>query len=301
MRNKFWIALLIFLITPLIAWTSSSGKVVDLDYLPNLLSNILLISGAVVVIAIIAFLLRFNFMLMNLHKKRLYQQQGLAIPEETVKEPLWDRLYSWATDMVPVEKEADVMLDHNYDGIRELDNSLPPWWVAMFYICILIGGAYMAYYHYFDMGVLSGEEYAVEMEAAEKAKEAYLERQANAVNESNVMPLVDQQSITAGQNIFKGKCAVCHGQLGEGGVGPNLVDEYWIHGGDIKAIFKTVKYGVPEKGMIAWKSQLRPADIHTVSSFILTLRGTNPPNQKDPQGIPVLINNDSTSQKIGLK
>ena len=76
----------------------------------------------------------------------------------------------------------------------------------------------------------------------------------------------------------------CHGQKGEGLVGPNFADEYWIHGGGIKNVFKVIKYGVPDKGMIAWQAQLKPADMQKVGSYILTLQGTNPPNPKAPQG-----------------
>ena len=99
------------------------------------------------------------------------------------------------------------------------------------------------------------------------------------------MTIVSESSLVAeGELIFKNSCAACHGQLGEGGVGPNFTDDYWIHGGGIKDLFKTIKYGVPEKGMISWQSQLKPGDMQNVASYILSLRGTNPPNQKEAQG-----------------
>jgi cytochrome c oxidase cbb3-type subunit 3 len=122
------------------------------------------------------------------------------------------------------------------------------------------------------------------MEEAEEAIQAYLAKQADTVDETNVEMLADENEIALGESLYKANCAACHGQLGEGGVGPNLTDDYWIHGGSIKDVFKTIKYGVPEKGMISWKSQLRPTDMHKVSSFIMTLKGTNPPNAKEPQG-----------------
>ena len=108
--------------------------------------------------------------------------------------------------------------------------------------------------------------------------------QANAVNENTVAALTDQKSLAFGQEIFISKCAACHGQKGEGTVGPNMTDEYWLHGGSIKNIFRTVYNGVPDKGMISWSNQLRPSEIQAVSSYILTLKGTNPPNPKAPQG-----------------
>ena len=124
----------------------------------------------------------------------------------------------------------------------------------------------------------------MEMEKAQAAVDIYLSKQANLVDEKSVVALDDVAALEAGQTIYIEKCAACHGQLGEGGVGPNLTDPYWIHGGGVKEIFATIKYGVPEKGMISWKEQMNPSQMQKVSSFILTLQGTNPPNGKEPQG-----------------
>lgn len=244
------------------------------------------LAGTVIVAAIVALFRLLNIMV-KVNQIRIFEEMGIEAYQKEVKaakEPLWDRLYKKWTAAVPVEKEQDVMLDHNYDGIKELDNSLPPWWVAMFYLTIVFAVGYMTYFHFTDAGASSAEEYEMEMERAERAVQAYLATQANLVDESNVTVLTDAAGLETGQNIFNANCAACHGMLGEGGVGPNMTDNYWIHGGDIKDIFKTVKYGVPEKGMIAWKSQLSAADMHKVSSYILTLVGTNPPNAKEPQG-----------------
>lgn len=122
------------------------------------------------------------------------------------------------------------------------------------------------------------------MEQAEKEKQAYLAQMANKVNEENVTALTDPAEIAEGKNIFLTNCATCHGKEGQGGAGPNLTDDYWLHGGGIKNVFKTIKYGVPQKGMIAWETQLSPKQIQQVASYILTLRGTNPPGAKEPQG-----------------
>ena len=124
----------------------------------------------------------------------------------------------------------------------------------------------------------------MEMKEAEVAVARYLANQADQVDETNVELLTDEASLAAGEAIFLGKCATCHGNLGEGGVGPNMTDEYWIHGGTIVDVFSTVKYGVPAKGMISWRDQLRPQEMQMVSSYILTLQGTDPPNQKAPEG-----------------
>ncbi len=260
---------------------------IDLNYLPNLLGDLLLVFGYIFAFFAITYLFRLLFMVLRLEKLRLMKEQGMTIVEEdsvASKVSWWTRMYKKMTQVVPVEKEADIMLDHNYDGIRELDNSLPPWWVAMFYISIFVGTAYFMYYHYYDMGQTTEEWYAEEMAYAEAQKARFLEKQANSVNEGTVVALTDEQALANGAAIFKNNCAACHGQLGEGGIGPNMTDEYWVHGGDIKSIFKTIKYGVPQKGMIAWKSQLRPSDIHQVASYIKTLVGTNPPNAKEPEG-----------------
>ncbi|MEN0048413.1 MAG: c-type cytochrome, partial [Bacteroidota bacterium] len=147
-----------------------------------------------------------------------------------------------------------------------------------------IGCCYFYYAHFSDYGKSSAELYAIEMKEAEENVRAYLAAQANTVDETNVEMIEDEAAIALGETIFKTNCAACHGQAGEGGVGPNLTDEYWLHGGSIKDVFKSIKYGIPEKGMIAWQAQLRPAEIHKISSFIMSLANTNPPNGKEPQG-----------------
>lgn len=187
-------------------------------------------------------------------------------------------------DPVPMEREAELDLGHAYDGIRELDNRLPPWWVNMFVITIVWAVGYMYFYHWSGNEWSSGQEYKTEMAEAKKQVSMSLAGKANAMDESNVTALTDASAIGEGEVIFKSVCAACHGQKGEGMVGPNFTDEYWIHGGGIKNVFKVIKYGVPDKGMISWQAQLKPSDMQKVGSYILTLQGTNPPNPKAPQG-----------------
>lgn len=188
------------------------------------------------------------------------------------------------TDNVPIEEEASVMMDHEYDGIRELDNNLPPWWKYMFYATIVFSFIYLIRFHITGDGKLSHEEYIAEMEEAAIQKADFMANAEDLVTEENVTYLIDEAAITNGANIYKGNCATCHGTLGEGGAGPNLTDEYWIHGGDIKSIFKTIKYGVPAKGMIAWQTQFNPTQMQEIASYILSLQGSNPPNGKAPEG-----------------
>ncbi|MCB0287914.1 MAG: c-type cytochrome [Calditrichaeota bacterium] len=189
------------------------------------------------------------------------------------------------TEIYPMarKKIKDELLDHDYDGIQELDNDLPPWWLYMFYFTIVFGFAYLLYFHVLDIGDLQAAEYQKEMQAAETMlAKNNAENQAQSPQEMTV--LTDSENLAAGKEIFMTNCMACHGANGEGGVGPNMTDAYWIHGGGIKNVFKTIKYGVPQKGMISWQSQLKPSEMQAVASYILTLQGTDPPNQKEPQG-----------------
>jgi cytochrome c oxidase cbb3-type subunit 3 len=218
---------------------------------------------------------------------QLLREKGIEEIVETYRQPeqsWWTRFQKSMTQAVPVTHEADIDLGHNYDGIRELDNKLPPWWLGMFYFTIAFAAIYLFAFHMSDIGPSSKKEYETEMEVAKAEVNAYLATVADAVDENSVTALTDEAGLALGKTIFETNCFTCHGKLGEGGIGPNLTDDYWIHGGGIKNVFKTVKNGVPEKGMIAWGEQLRSSDIQRVASYILTLHGTNPPNGKAPQG-----------------
>lgn len=184
------------------------------------------------------------------------------------------------TDAVSLDHEHQILLDHDYDGIRELDNNLPPWWVAMFYGTLVFGIFYIWFYHFRGEALGQVGEYQTELVEAEEQQKLM----ANKVDENSVKLLTDAAKLQSGEAIFAKNCAACHGKLGEGGVGPNLTDAYWLHGGDIQNIFKTIKYGVPSKGMIPWQAQLGPSQIQEVASYIKTLKGTNPPNGKAAQG-----------------
>lgn len=193
---------------------------------------------------------------------------------------------TWAaalTDVVPIEREEEIMFEHEHDGIRELDNNLPPWWLWGFYFTIAFGPFYIAYYHFMD-GPSSHQEWVTQMEQAEEAKAAYLAGMSNLIDENNVEASMDESSLAEGKQIWIDNCAACHGANGEGGVGPNMTDKFWIHGGGIKNVFKTIKYGVPAKGMIPWEAQLSPGQMKNVASYILSLEGTNPAGAKEPQG-----------------
>lgn len=183
----------------------------------------------------------------------------------------------------PLEKEQEILLDHDYDGIKELDNRIPPWFHAMFWGTIIFGIIYMVSYHVIGSGDVQHEEYVAEVQAAALQRDILI-RSGAFINEETVTLKKDPATLSSGKDIFLKNCATCHGQSGEGLVGPNLTDKYWIHGGGIHNVFKTIKYGVPQKGMISWESQLDPTKMQEVASYILSLQGTNPPNGKAPEG-----------------
>lgn len=212
------------------------------------------------------------------------------------KVPLWKGVWSrldkkFFTKAIPVEREANLLLDHDYDGIRELDNALPPWWKYGFYFTIVVAVIYMFNFHVFGTGKNPTEEYALEMQNAQVAKELYEANNKDKIDENNV-PLAGADGLTRAKEIFVTKCWPCHGKLGEGGAGPNLTDNYWLHKGSLNDIYLTIKTGYPDKGMQSWAAEYTPKEISFLASFIKSLQGTNPPNPKAPQGE---LYNDSTS------
>lgn len=218
------------------------------------------------------------FILILVYGDEKYKYSGVR-----KKSPAVLRLKQMLTRAVPVEREQEIMFNHDYDGIKELDNKIPPWFNILFYGTIVFGIIYMLVFHVFHLKPLSTGEYIEEVRAADMNRQELIKSGA-FVNEDNVKQLTDPASIQAGKDIFMKNCTPCHGMNGEGTVGPNLTDDYWINGGGIKNIFKTIKYGVPAKGMITWQSLLNPKQIEEAASYVMTLHGTNPPNGKPPQG-----------------
>lgn len=174
-----------------------------------------------------------------------------------------------------------LLLDHEADGIRELDNQLPRWWVWLFNLTIFFAGAYLLYYHVFDRGALMAAEYRQEMEVGEKVKQAALDRFEKEM--LTMAPSTDAAVLEEGKQVFTVNCVACHRADAGGLVGPNLTDDYWIHGSEFKDTLQTISNGVPEKGMVTWKGLLKPTQIYAVASYIYTLRGSNPPNPKPPE------------------
>jgi cytochrome c oxidase cbb3-type subunit 3 len=187
------------------------------------------------------------------------------------------------TNATPVEKEADILLDHNYDGIQELDNALPPWWKYGFYLTIGVAVIYLLNFHVFGTGKNPTQEYDAEIAKARIEKEIYESKNKDKIDENNV-PMADAAGLATAKGIFTTQCFACHGKLGEGGAGPNLTDDYWLHKGSLNDVYHTIKNGYPEKGMQSWAAVFSPKEISFLASYVKSLRGTKPPNAKAPQG-----------------
>jgi cytochrome c oxidase cbb3-type subunit 3 len=212
------------------------------------------------------------------------KERYMAAQQERMDKYDLKKLYRKLAGTRPISEEGELELDHNYDGIKELDNKLPPWWVYSFYISIIFAGGYLAYYH-----LLGGEnqvaEYEQEMLAAQLAIEEYKKTAPDLVDAENVVLLTEASDLQKGEEIYMANCMACHAADGGGGIGPNLADEHWILGGGIKNVFNTVSEGGRAgKGMIAWKSTLKPSEIQEVSSYILSLQGTSPASPKEAEG-----------------
>lgn len=206
-----------------------------------------------------------------------------------------NKIYERLTRSRSLEKEGEIILDHNYDGIRELDNVLPPWWVYMFYVTIIFGVVYLVRFH------IAGDydqklEYEQEVAAAQMAIEEYKKTAKNLVDVNTVEVLTDASDLSAGEKIFTTNCVACHMADGGGGIGPNLTDEYWILGGGIKNVFRTISEGGRDgKGMVAWKNSLKPLEMAQVASYLLQFQGTTPANPKEPEG-EIWVNPDASSE-----
>lgn len=230
----------------------------------------------IVLLGVVWYLKNLMFSIVNIGKK----EEKLIVTKPQRKRKTLVRIL---TDAVPLEEEESVETDHIYDGIRELDNNLPPWWKWGFYVSIIFAIVYMFNYHVFKTGDLQIEAYQKEVKKAEKDIQIYLASQAMNVDENTAVFMTEKSDIDNGKSLFKNYCAVCHGSSGEGVVGPNLTDQYWLYGGGIKDVFRTIKYGA-QRGMKSWKDELNPIQIQQVSSFIVSLRGSKPVNPKEPEG-----------------
>ena len=201
------------------------------------------------------------------------------------KESEWyKKMMKAITKSESIENEDQLLLAHDYDGIKELDNTLPPWWVYLFYGCIVFAVVYLVRFE-----IMGGDnqetELKNEMAQAKIDVAQYMKTAPDLMDEKTVTLLTDPADLTAGKAIYTTNCVACHRPDAGGQIGPNLTDENWILGGGIKNIFHTlVNGGRDGKGMISWKATLKPKEMQKVASYVLSLRGTNPVDPKAPEG-----------------
>lgn len=214
-----------------------------------------------------------------LYLRHLFTQMIAMIKPKAQKEEVVPMVSSFQkvnqvlTDAVPIEEEYKILLEHEYDGIQELDNNLPPWWVWGFYATIVFAFIYLFNYHILGTSDLQIKAYDKEMKLAEKEVQAYLNKMAMNVDENTVTALTSGTDLAAGASLFASNCVACHLAKGQGEIGPNLTDKSWIYGFDIKDVFKTVKYGTAN-GMPEHSSKFNPVQIQQVASYVLSLPET---------------------------
>lgn len=240
-------------------------------------------------------------------KKQLEEAQSLSFTESAFYQGIMKKL----TRSKEIEEEHDVMLDHDYDGIKELDNVLPPWWVNLFYLTIIFAFVYLVRFHIFN-DYDQASEFETEMAIAKAEVEKYKLTAPDLMDKEKVTLLTDATALAEGKSIFEAKCVACHKADGGGSIGPNLTDNHWILGGGIKNVFNTIMEGGREgKGMVPWKTEIKPSDIQKVASYVLSLQGTNPKEGKTPEGdiwvdenapkTEVKVDSTATSTEIVMK
>ena len=212
-------------------------------------------------------------------------QQKYLKARKSSREWAWGkRIYQKLTASKPIAEEGEIILDHDYDGIRELDNRLPPWWIYLFYGTIIFAGIYLVRFHIFG-DYTQKEEFEQEMAEARIAVEEYKKTAKDLIDANSVVLMTEVSDLEAGKSIFTTNCAVCHKPDGGGSIGPNLTDDYWILGGGISNVFHTISEGGRDgKGMVSWKSTLKPSEIAQVASYVISLHDSNPTDAKAPEG-----------------
>lgn len=269
---KIWGTLFLLLATPLV-FGQDAPAAAESSSFQITLATLLYVFGSILLVIAIA------IWRIAVHLKKYIRQEFKT--EEEEDRTFWEKIFQ----LKSTSTDRDTIIDHPHDGIYELDNPAPPWFMWMFYLTIIFAVVYFIRFNFTDWGYTQAEEYIEEVKLAETEQAANLEKAGNAIDENSVEFLTDEATIAKGKAIFDGNCQVCHGQYGQGAVGPNFTDAYYLHGGSIKDIFKTIKYGVVEKGMQAWAQQLSPVAMQQVASYVKSLKGTKPPVEgKEPQG-----------------
>ena len=270
--------------TAALAQDTASTSLLDDPLLP-----VYFVIGLVIIVALLICVAGFYLvsvlnMLASQAERDKAEKEGRAyVPKPSV----WSRMFEKLNAAVPVEQEKNIELDHNFDGIKELDNHLPPWWKWLFYGTIAWSVSYIIAFHFVNTMPLSIEEYEKEMAIAQQEANR---RKASSpqveIDEASLQYTAEPAILEKGKQVFlNNSCGACHRNDGGGNtIGPNLTDEYWLHGGDVKSVFATIKNGIVEKGMPAWGKSMSPEDVRNVTFFVISLQGSNPENAKAPQG-----------------
>jgi cytochrome c oxidase cbb3-type subunit 3 len=270
----------------------------------------LLTAFVFVVMVLVAFIALYLIKILNMLADEAEKEKAQKLGVAYAKVPtVWDKFLELVNARVPIEKEKEIELDHNYDGIRELDNHLPPWWKWLFYGTIAFAFVYIVIYHFVDSLPLQEQEYQLEVAQAEAQARKFQASQPQAtIDENALVYIADAAIIGKGKVVFTNNaCGSCHRNDGGGNaIGPNLTDEYWIHGGDVKQVFQTIKNGVVEKGMPAWGKSMSPQNVKDVTFYVMSMLGSNPANAKAPQGelhkpVPPTVESDSTKAQASLQ
>ncbi|MBU2947750.1 cbb3-type cytochrome c oxidase N-terminal domain-containing protein [Zobellia uliginosa] len=281
--STWWIKipLIFFIIFGITEFVVDSGEMPAFIKYPMVQVFLVFVLFLLIVIAVITRAIE-NVMFQTLSKEA--QERYIAAKSKSFHWKWGEETYQNLLGSKPIEKEGEIILDHNYDGIRELDNNLPPWWVYLFYASIVFAVVYLARFHVFNE-YDQIQEYDQEVAAAQLEIEEYKKTAKGLVDANTVELLTDAGDLKAGQTIFESNCVACHMVDGGGGIGPNLTDQNWILGGGIKNVFHTISEGGRDgKGMIAWKQNLKPAEIAQVASYVLSFQGTTPANPKAAEG-----------------
>jgi cytochrome c oxidase cbb3-type subunit 3 len=222
----------------------------------------------------------------NITYQLLTEKAEMAeVSTSSIQDSEWyKKLMKRLTKTEPIENEGSLLLNHDYDGIKELDNNLPPWWVYLFYGCIVFAAVYLVRFEVMD-GDNQETELKKELAQAKIDVAEYMKTAPDLMDEKTVVLLTEPADLAEGKVIFTTNCAACHRADAGGQIGPNLTDDKWILGGGIKNVFHTlVNGGRDGKGMISWKGTLKPKEMQKVASYILSLKDSNPKDPKAPEG-----------------
>jgi cytochrome c oxidase cbb3-type subunit 3 len=274
-KGKALILVLTFFATPMAAQTTNSGVSQEVVFY-TMVGLVLIVALLVLIIAI--------YLLQILKAVLQKEMSPEALAKIEAAPSWWAKTWDKWNDLRPMEEEENIMLDHNYDGIKELDNHLPPWWKALFYGSIVYAVVYLLIFHVFKTAPLQEEKYEMEMAAAAAIRVNQTATVIVDFDENDVTFNDDGAALIAGKDFFESQCAICHKADGGGLAGPNLTDEYWKHGGSMTDIYTVLKKGVQGTAMIPWESKLNPNKLREVASYVKSLQGTNPVGGLPPDG-----------------